>query len=158
MEELLTASEVLREHLVVVSDTEVQRSQLSTSEDELWSCVRVLNSLSITGGVHPAEDFAPYTAMFGTAPEHVGQFMKRMLGPLQQWDRRQSADLVTTLRTYFEHSSSISRTAAALSVHINTVKLRLERIDTVLDVDWRTPEYAFRLHVALRLDRLQRRF
>ena len=157
MEELLTASDVLREHLVVVSDTEVQRSQLSTSEDELWSCVRVLNSLSITSGVHPAEDFAPYTAMFGTAPEHVGQFMERMLGPLQQWDRRQSADLVTTLRTYFEHSSSISRTAAALSVHINTVKLRLERIDTVLDVDWRTPEYAFRLHVALRLEQLQRK-
>ena len=157
LNELLTASDVLRECLVVVSDTEFQRSQLRTAEDELWSCVRVLNSLSITTGVRPTEDFAPYTAMFGSAPEHVGQFMERMLGPLQQWDRRQSADLITTLRTYFEHSSSISRTAAALSVHINTVKLRLERIDTVLDNDWRAPEYAFRLHVALRLDQLQQK-
>ncbi|MGO2523357.1 MAG: helix-turn-helix domain-containing protein [Brevibacterium aurantiacum] len=157
LNELLTASDVLRECLVVVSDTEFQRSQLRTAEDELWSCVRVLNSLSITTGVRPTEDFAPYTAMFGSAPEHVGQFMERMLGPLRQWDRRQSADLITTLRTYFEHSSSISRTAAALSVHINTVKLRLERIDTVLDNDWRAPEYAFRLHVALRLDQLRQK-
>ncbi|MDN6377561.1 MAG: GAF domain-containing protein [Brevibacterium aurantiacum] len=157
LNELLTASDVLRECLVVVSDTEFQRSQLRTAEDELWSCVRVLNSLSITTGVRPTEDFAPYTAMFGSAPEHVGQFMERMLGPLRQWDRRQSADLITTLRTYFEHSSSVSRTAAALSVHINTVKLRLERIDTVLDNDWRAPEYAFRLHVALRLDQLRQK-
>ena len=157
LEELLTASEVLRNCLVVVSDTGFQRSELRTAEDELWSCVRVLNSLSITRGVCPAEDFAPYTAMFGSTPEHVGQFMERMLGPLQRWDRRQSADLVTTLRTYFDHSSSISRTAAALSVHVNTVKLRLERIDTVLDNDWRAPEYAFRLHVALRLDQLQQK-
>ncbi|MCF2572367.1 helix-turn-helix domain-containing protein [Brevibacterium sp. UCMA 11754] len=157
LEELLTASEALRNCLVVVSDTGFQRSELRTAEDELWSCVRVLNSLSITSGVAPAEDFAPYTAMFGSAPEHVGQFMERMLGPLRRWDRRQSADLVTTLRTYFEHSSSISRTAAALSVHVNTVKLRLERIYTVLDNDWRAPEYAFRLHVALRLDQLQQK-
>ena len=157
LNELLTASDVLRECLVVVSDTEFRRSQLRTAEDELWSCVRVLNSLSITTGVRPTEDFAPYTAMFGSAPEHVGQFMERMLGPLRQWDRRQSADLITTLRTYFEHSSSVSRTAAALSVHINTVKLRLERIDTVLDNDWRAPEYAFRLHVALRLDQLRQK-
>ncbi|MDN6124051.1 MAG: helix-turn-helix domain-containing protein, partial [Brevibacterium sp.] len=156
MEQLLTSSDILRESLVVVSDTGFQRAQLRTAEDELWSCVRVLNSLSITSGVRPAEDFAPYTAMFGSAPEHVERFMERMLGPLHRWDRRQSADLVTTLRTYFDHSGSIRRTATALSVHINTVKLRLERIDTVLDVDWRAPEYAFRLQVALRLDQLQR--
>ena len=156
MEPLLTSSDMLRDCLVVVSDADFQRSELRTAEDELWSCVRVLTSLSITSGVFPAEDFAPYTAMFGTAPEHVDRFMERMLGPLHRWDRRQSADLVTTLRTYFEHSSSIRRTATALSVHINTVKLRLERIDAVLDVDWRAPEYAFRLHVALRLDQLQR--
>lgn len=156
LKEVLAASEVLRDSLVVVSETEFQRSQLRTAEDELWSCVRVLNSLSITRGVCSAEDFAPYTAMFGTAPEHVGQFMERMLGPLRAWDRSQSADLVTTLRTYFEHSTSISRTASALSVHINTVKLRLERINAVLDVDWRAPEYAFRLQVALRMDQLQR--
>ncbi|WP_193096535.1 helix-turn-helix domain-containing protein [Brevibacterium sp. FME17] len=156
LKELLTASEVLRDCLVVVSNTDFQRAQLRTAEDELWSCVRVLNSLSISSGVCSAEDFAPYTAMFGTAPEHVGQFMERMLGPLRQWDQRQSADLVTTLRTYFEHSNSMSRTASALSIHINTLKLRLERIDTVLDNDWRAPEYAFRLHVALRLDQLQR--
>ncbi|MDN6604267.1 GAF domain-containing protein [Brevibacterium sp.] len=156
MEQLLTSSDILRESLVVVSDTGFQRAQLRTAEDELWSCVRVLNSLSITSGVRPAEDFAPYTAMFGSAPEHVERFMERMLGPLRRWDRRQSADLVTTLRTYFDHSGSIRRTATALSVHINTVKLRLERIDTVLDVDWRAPEYAFRLQVALRLDQLQR--
>lgn len=157
MDELVRQSEALHDCLVVVSGTGFQRSELRTAEDELWSCVRVLNSLSITRGVCPAEDFAPYTAMFGTAPEHVERFMERMLAALKQWDRQQSADLVTTLRTYFEHRGSIRGTASALSVHINTVKARLERIDTVLDIDWRAPEYAFRLQVALRLDQLQQK-
>ena len=151
---LIQASDLLRECLIVVSGSGLDRAQLRTTEDELWSCVRVLNSLSITDGVRLAEDFAPYTAMFGTAPERVGQFMEHMLGDLRRWDHRQSADLVATLRAYFDNGGSIRRTATALHVHINTVKQRLERIDSVLAVDWRTPDFAFRLQVALRLDHI----
>lgn len=145
----------LDDSLVIVSDIEYERAQLDAAENEMWSCIRILNSLGIHEGIYPAEDFAPYTAMFGTAPEHVEKFIDRMLGPVRRWDRTHSAELVSTLREYFESGMSIRRTASQMSVHVNTVKQRLERADLVLGPGWRTPERAFRLQVALRLDTLR---
>ncbi|MGO2035811.1 MAG: helix-turn-helix domain-containing protein [Brevibacterium sp.] len=147
----LTRSESLADHLILVSETDHDRAQLRTAEGELWACVRILGALGIEHGVHPAEDFAPYTAMFGTAPEQVCRFLDRMLGRLRDWDRSHSSDLTGTVRAYFDNGGSLTRTATALSVHLNTVKQRLERVDRVLGTGWREPEQSFRLQVALRL-------
>ncbi|HHX46148.1 helix-turn-helix domain-containing protein [Brevibacterium linens] len=152
---LFEASGAFDNSLIVISDTDYERTQLRTAEDEMWSCIRILNSLGIRQGVHLIEDFAPYTAMFGTAPEQVVTFMDRVLDPLRRWDRHHSAELLSTLREYFESGLNIRRTARQMSVHVNTVKQRLERADLVLGEEWRAPEQAFRLQVALRLDKLK---
>lgn len=155
LDTLFEESGALESSLVIISDTDYDRKQLRTAEDEMWSCIRILNSLGISEGIFPTEDFAPYTAMFGTAPEQTERFMQRMLGPLRRWDRTHSAELLSTLREYFESGMSIRRTATQMSVHVNTVKQRLERADLVLGQGWRAPERAFRLQVALRLDKLK---
>jgi GAF domain-containing protein len=158
LDTLFEESGALESSLVIISDTDYDRKQLRTAEDEMWSCIRILNSLGISEGIFPPEDFAPYTAMFGTAPEQTERFMHRMLEPLRRWDRTHSAELLSTLREYFESGMSIRRTATQMSVHVNTVKQRLERADLVLGQEWRTPERAFRLQVALRLDKLKSSF
>lgn len=155
LDTLFEESGALDSSLVIISDTDYDRKQLRTAEDEMWSCIRILNSLGINEGIFPTEDFAPYTAMFGTAPEQVERFMERMLGPLRRWDRTHSAELLSTLREYFESGMNIRSTATRMSVHVNTVKQRLERADLVLGQGWRAPERAFRLQVALRLDKLK---
>ncbi|MGO3023247.1 MAG: helix-turn-helix domain-containing protein [Brevibacterium sp.] len=158
LDTLFEESGALESSLVIISDTDYDRKQLRTAEDEMWSCIRILNSLGISEGIFPPEDFAPYTAMFGTAPEQTERFMHRMLEPLRRWDRTHSAELLSTLREYFESGMSIRRTATQMSVHVNTVKQRLERADLVLGQEWRTPERAFRLQVALRLEKLKSSF
>jgi GAF domain-containing protein len=158
LDTLFEESGAFESSLVIISDTDYDRKQLRTAEDEMWSCIRILNSLGISEGIFPPEDFAPYTAMFGTAPEQTERFMHRMLEPLRRWDRTHSAELLSTLREYFESGMSIRRTATQMSVHVNTVKQRLERADLVLGQEWRTPERAFRLQVALRLDKLKSSF
>ncbi|WP_420097696.1 helix-turn-helix domain-containing protein [Brevibacterium sediminis] len=155
LDTLFEESGSLDSSLVIISDTDYDRNQLRTAEDEMWSCIRILNSLGISEGIFPTEDFAPYTAMFGTAPEQTERFMQRMLEPLRRWDRTHSAELISTLWEYFESGMNIRRTAIQMSVHVNTVKQRLERADLVLGQEWRTPERAFRLQVALRLDKLK---
>lgn len=152
---LFAQSPTLAGCLAVISDTDCQRTRLRTLEDEMWSCIRILDSLGVEEGIHPIEDFAPYTAMFGTAPDQVAGFMDRMLADLREWDRLHSADLLATVREYFDSGTSIRGTAARMSVHVNTVKQRLERVDRLLGHGWRAPEHAFRLQVALRLDRLR---
>lgn len=156
IEERLGASNVLHNCLAIIGDTEVERSELKVVEEELWSCVRILNALSVSSGIHSTEDFAPYTSMFGRAPEHVERFIIRLIGPLRKWDRTHSADLVNTLRAYFDQRGNIRATAQELSVHSNTIKQRLERVEAVLGSDWRSPEFAFRLQVALRLAQVQK--
>ncbi|MFP3395557.1 GAF domain-containing protein [Brevibacterium sp. SIMBA_078] len=158
LDTLFEESGALDSSLVIISDTDYDRNQLRTAEDEMWSCIRILNSLGISEGIFPTEDFAPYTAMFGTAPEQTERFMQRMLEPLRRWDRIHSAELISTLREYFESGMNIRRTATQMSVHVNTVKQRLERADLVLGQEWRSPERAFRLQVALRLDKLKSSF
>lgn len=158
LDTLFEESGALDSSLVIISDTDYDRNQLRTAEDEMWSCIRILNSLGINEGIFPTEDFAPYTAMFGTAPEQTERFMQRMLEPLRRWDRIHSAELISTLREYFESGMNIRRTATQMSVHVNTVKQRLERADLVLGQEWRSPERAFRLQVALRLDKLKSSF
>jgi DNA-binding PucR family transcriptional regulator len=62
---------------------------------------------------------------------------------------------VATLTSYFHHSGNLARTAAALHVHVNTLLKRLSRADAILGEDWRTPERALQLHVALALHALR---
>src|SRR5699024_11257900 len=68
---LFAQSPTLAGCLAVISDPDCQRTRQRTLEDEMWSCIRILDSLGVEEGIHPIEDFAPYTAMFGTAPDQV---------------------------------------------------------------------------------------
>src|SRR5699024_6569014 len=63
--------------------------------------------------------------------------------------------LLATVREYFDSGTSIRGTAARMSVHVNTVNQRLERVDRLLGHGWRAPVHAFPLRAALRLDRLR---
>ncbi|WP_425490919.1 PucR family transcriptional regulator [Nocardioides panzhihuensis] len=80
-------------------------------------------------------------------------FAHGLLAPLLAWDTSHRSALVRTLDAYLTHNASVTRAAAALFVHPNTVKQRLERIDQLLP-GWRSQEASFRLGIALQLNRL----
>ena len=62
---------------------------------------------------------------------------------------------MATLTAYFHHGGNLTRTAGALHIHLNTLLKRLDRVETVLGRDWRAPDTALQLHVALRLHALR---
>jgi DNA-binding PucR family transcriptional regulator len=101
-----------------------------------------------------ARDYAPYLALFGSDGERARAFAHGLLAPLLEWDARHRSDLVATVDAFLAHRASVTRAAAALFVHPNTVKQRLERIDRLLGPRWRDPEAQFRLGIALHLHRL----
>jgi DNA-binding PucR family transcriptional regulator len=78
-----------------------------------------------------------------------------VLGPVAAHDARRGTDLLATLDAYFAAGGSPSRAAGALHVHVNTVAQRLERIGSLLGVDWQTPDRALELQLALRLRKLR---
>ncbi|MGE3288850.1 MAG: helix-turn-helix domain-containing protein [Pseudonocardia sp.] len=85
----------------------------------------------------------------------VEAYLRRVLGPLLDYDERRGSALVATVEEYFAAGSSPRRAAAALHVHVNTVAQRLERVTALLGEGWQLPDRALDIQLALRLLRLR---
>jgi sugar diacid utilization regulator len=83
-------------------------------------------------------------------PAAVERFVHQWLGSLIDYDSRKPAELVPTLSQYLECGGSYDATAAALSVHRNTLKYRLQRIRDISGHDLGNPGTNFNLHLATR--------
>lgn len=136
---------------LVVYSSEVEVEDIPGSVDKINHLVEVLPRLGITHGLHSAEEFMPYLALFGERPEGAKKFLDSMIGDLLERDELRNSDLSRTLLTYLDSNASPVRTAESLHIHVNTVKQRLSAISNVLGDNWATSDKAFRLHVALRI-------
>ncbi|MDE4172517.1 GAF domain-containing protein [Phaeobacter sp. PT47_59] len=86
-------------------------------------------------------------------PERIRDLVTRRLAAIRSRDPKGRAHLATTLLCYFDCQHNIARTADSLSVHVNTVRQRLDTLRHVTG-GWEDPIAALELHIALRLDRL----
>ena len=62
--------------------------------------------------------------------------------------------LIHTLQAFFEHRQHRKAVAGALNIHPNTLSYRLERIESILDLQLDDIGALTRLHTALRLRQL----
>jgi PucR family transcriptional regulator, purine catabolism regulatory protein len=60
--------------------------------------------------------------------ERLRGFAGNVLGPLRAHDRSRGGELETTLRAFLDHDGQWNATAAALFVHVNTLRNRLARV------------------------------
>jgi DNA-binding PucR family transcriptional regulator len=81
----------------------------------------------------------------------LDDYILEWLGPLIDYGRRNSAaaDLIGTLRSYFNSGASITATAAMLHLHESTVKYRLQRIVEITGHDLSDPATRFAMQVAV---------
>lgn len=119
-------------------------------------CAALMQALGVSDRGATTGDFAMYALLFDSERSNdLDQFLDTSLRSLVQYDARRSTALVRTLTAYFRHAGHLRRTADDLHVHLNTLVKRMERIDTVLGDDWRSPDRALQLQVALRLHELR---
>jgi hypothetical protein len=85
-------------------------------------------------------------------PATAQRFLTAHLGPLLNQPRGEA--LLATALAYLDAHGSINDTAEFLRIHPNTVRQRIERIDTELNATWRRGPHRLDTHVALRLWRL----
>lgn len=85
-------------------------------------------------------------------PATAHRFLTAHLGPLL--DQPRGEILLGTALAYLDAHGSINDTAELLRIHPNTVRQRVERIDTELNPTWRRGLHRLDTHVALRLWRL----
>jgi hypothetical protein len=124
--------------------------ELATAHAEACRCLRALQALGLAGKGASLAGLGFVGVLLGDRADVVG-FLRGTLGPVLDYDSRRGTELVTTLRTYFECGSSLTRAKDALHVHVNTVVQRLDRIASLLGADWQTPERTLELQLALRV-------
>ncbi|ASU84236.1 PucR family transcriptional regulator [Nocardiopsis gilva YIM 90087] len=90
--------------------------------------------------------------LLASVPEEVqSSYRDRLLGPLLTYDHDHRSELVRTLERFLEHSGSWQRCAAAMHVHVNTLRYRIGRIEELTGRDLSNLEHRVDLFLALKL-------
>ncbi len=87
--------------------------------------------------------------------ETLGGFADGVLSPLRVHDERHGGELERTLRVFLEQDAHFSRSAAALYVHVNTLRNRLAKIAELTGRDVARTEDRVELFLALEADAMR---
>ena len=117
-------------------------------------CCEVLLHLGRKGQSASAQDLGVYGLLLGAAgSEDVARFVRRTVGPVLDYDRERGSELARTLLTWYACGGNLTRTAAELYVHVNTLYQRLDRVTQLLGEGWRSGDGALQTHLALQAHR-----
>ncbi|MER5320797.1 helix-turn-helix domain-containing protein [Streptosporangium roseum] len=130
-------------------------AEVAAAHREAQRCADALLALGRAGEGASATELGFIGLLVGDGRD-IEAFLGSALGPVIDYDARRGTALVRTLTAYFGAGGSLSRTAEALHIHVNTVTQRLDRIAQLLGADWQAPERALEIQLALRLHRLSR--
>ncbi|MFP7761438.1 PucR family transcriptional regulator [Marisediminicola sp. LYQ134] len=81
-------------------------------------------------------DLASLSGLLGRmSSDQFAPFRDHVLAPLEQHDARHGTQLVQTLDAFFASGGSVSATATELFLHVNSVRNRLARVETITGLD-----------------------
>jgi hypothetical protein len=127
--------------------------RLREAHREALRCLQALQALGRTGEGGSLPELGFLGVLLGDRTDVTG-YVRRVLGPVLDYDAQRGTELVRTLDAYYAQGASLARAKDELHVHVNTVVQRLERVRHLLGPDWNAPEHALEVQLALRLHRL----
>jgi hypothetical protein len=118
-------------------------------------CLAALLALGRRGDASDVTGLGFARLLLGGGPAEIEEFLAATIKPLLDYDAVRGTGLTATVEAWFATGGSPARAAELLHVHTNTVTQRLERVAVLIGRDWRTPERALDVQLALRLWRLR---
>ena len=116
---------------VAIGETELRRSLLEAREAR-----RVAQRRRRGPAVTTFDHVGSHRMLLALHDEHtLEDFAAAVLGPLREHDREHRTALEPTLRTFLDLGGRYADSAAALHVHVNTLRKRLERIEELTGRD-----------------------
>jgi PucR C-terminal helix-turn-helix domain/GGDEF-like domain len=104
-----------------------------------------------TGGVLVLDDLGVVEYLAGGADPTAHRLGRRHTDPLTAEQERRGNALIHTFPTYIDCDMNVVQTAAALGLHPNTIRHRLDRIESVTGLDTRCVRDAMELAAAIEL-------
>jgi DNA-binding PucR family transcriptional regulator len=114
--------------------------------------LRFLNRSASSSRVVALDDLGITRLLFQVEDkEELLEFANRELGPVLDYDVKHQSDLTGTLQCYLDNKCKIEAAAQHLSVHMNTLRYRLQRIQEIAGVDLNDVADLLRLELALQV-------
>jgi sugar diacid utilization regulator/GAF domain-containing protein len=82
-------------------------------------------------------------------PDNLREYVRSQIGSLLDSDEKSSGELTRTLDAYHRSGERLSVAAGLLAVHVNTLKYRLARIESLTGRSLRDPIVRFNMYLAL---------
>ncbi len=101
------------------------------------------------------DDLGTHRLLLGTHDVDMRlRFAQSVLGPLREYDAKRGAQLEATVRAFLQHDGHWADTAAALFIHVNTLRNRLARVRDLTGRDVATTVGRVDVFLALEADRI----
>lgn len=84
-----------------------------------------------------------------TDPSQLIAYYEQMIGPLIAYDVRQEAQLLQTLQVYFTQNGNLNKTAKQLNLSLPGLRYRMEKIESLIQVDLKSGDGRFQCQLAL---------
>ena len=113
-------------------------------------------SLNRDGGVTHFNDLGVYRYLYKIARmDDLRDMYQDQVARIANYDRRKGTDLLDTLETYLECAGNLTKTSNRLFVHRNTLIQRLERLQSLCDIDLQERSNWLTLQVAIKVFKLR---
>ncbi len=112
--------------------------------------------LNREGGVTHFNDLGVYRYLYKIARmDDLRDMYQDQVGQIASYDHRKGTDLLDTLETYLECAGNLTRTSDRLYVHRNTLIQRLERLQSLCEIDLQERSNWLTLQVAIKVYKLR---
>lgn len=123
---------------------------------EAAEALQMGQSLNQDGGVTHFNDLGVYRYLYKIARmDDLRDMYQDQVARIATYDRRKGTDLLDTLETYLECAGNLTKTSNRLFVHRNTLIQRLERLQSLCEIDLQERSNWLTLQVAIKIYKLR---
>ncbi len=123
---------------------------------EAAEALQMGQSLNSDGGVTHFNDLGVYRYLYKIARmDDLRDMYQDQVARIATYDRRKGTDLLDTLETYLECAGNLTKTSNRLFVHRNTLIQRLERLQSLCEIDLQERSNWLTLQVAIKIYKLR---
>jgi len=131
---------------------------LKTAFDEAVIAGQVAGTIKNKQNVVFYKDIGIFSILAGVENEKLlEKYYKSWLEPLMKCDAQQEKALCDTLEVYLQYNCKIADTANALFMHRNTLRYRLDKIESVLGKSLSDLSFCMELYFAFKVKKYQER-
>lgn len=123
---------------------------------EASEALQMGQTLNRDGGVTHFNDLGVYRYLYKIARmDDLRDMYQDQVARIANYDHRKGTDLLDTLETYLECAGNLTKTSSRLFVHRNTLIQRLDRLQSLCDIDLQERGNWLTLQVAIKVYKLR---